>query len=80
MAENAAASYLRLGPSSLWDIAAGDLLVEASGGITIDLKTKKPPVYNGENLLNNPFLVLDRNSVDFLDEYINFIMTNSYLK
>lgn len=80
LAENAAASYLRLGPSSLWDIAAGDLLVEASGGITIDLKTKKPPVYNGENLLNNPFLVLDRNSVDFLDEYINFIMTNSYLK
>lgn len=74
IAENSAASYARLGPSSLWDIAAGDMLVTQSGGVIIDLKTLKPPLYNGENLLNNPYLVLDRNTAKMADEMLKFIL------
>ena len=68
--ENKAGGYSRLGPSSLWDIAAGDFLVTQSGGMIIDLKTCELPRYDSESLINNPYLVLDRNNIKFLDEML----------
>lgn len=73
IAKNSAATYARLGPSSLWDIAAGDFLVEQSGGVTIDLSTLQKPLYNRPTLLNNPYLVVDKNHIKNLDEYLKFL-------
>lgn len=70
--ENLASTYVRLGPSSLWDIAAGDFLVEQSGGVTIDLSTMEKPLYNRPTLINNPYLVVDKNHIKNLDKYLEF--------
>ena len=70
ISENKAGVYARLGKCSLWDVAAGDFLVTQSGGTIIDLKTRKLPRYDGESLINNPYLVLDRNNIKFLDEML----------
>ena len=71
--ENKAGAYARLGKCSLWDVAAGDFLVVQSGGAIIDLKTRELPRYDGESLINNPYLVLDRNNAKFLDEMVKKI-------
>ena len=68
--ENKAGAYARLGKCSLWDVAAGDFLVVQSGGVIIDLKTRKLPIYNDDTLLNNPYLVLDKNNAKFLEEML----------
>jgi 3'(2'), 5'-bisphosphate nucleotidase len=39
-----------------WDIAAGHLIIEESGGIIIETKTLKPPVYNKEDYFQPPFI------------------------
>jgi 3'(2'), 5'-bisphosphate nucleotidase len=49
--------YPRLGPTSEWDIAAGDAIVRFAGGFISDLDNK-PLLYNKkESLLNSYFLV-----------------------
>lgn len=48
--------YPRFQGSSEWDIAAGDLILEESGGSLIDLVTKNPPLYNKESFENNHFI------------------------
>ena len=73
LSENKAAAYGRFSNCSLWDIAAGDFLLEQSGGITIDLTTKQKPLYNTESLLTNPYLSLDKNNIHLLDEMVKFI-------
>jgi 3'(2'), 5'-bisphosphate nucleotidase len=60
--------YPRFQGSSEWDIAAGHLIVEESGGGIIDLSTLAPPLYNKESLENNHFLAC-RNRID-LERYI----------
>lgn len=50
--------YPRFQGSSEWDIAAGHLILEESGGIVMDLKTFKAPIYNKESLENNHFIAL----------------------
>lgn len=57
VAEGAADQYPRFAPTMEWDTAAGQAIVEASGGTVLDWKTKQPMLYNRENLLNNWFLV-----------------------
>ena len=56
--------YPRLGPTMEWDTAAGQAVVEAAGGVLIDLNTKERMRYNRQKLLNNYFLVA-ANGVDF---------------
>lgn len=73
LAQNGAGIYSRFGDSSLWDIAAGDFLVEQSGGILIDLKTKNKPRYDGKSLLNNHFIALDKNNLHKLDLILEFL-------
>lgn len=48
--------YPRLQGSSEWDIAAGDIILQESGGCIIDLTTKKPITYNKKSLENNHFI------------------------
>lgn len=57
IAEGNADVYPRLAPTSEWDTAAAQAIVEIVGGKVVDFETKEPLVYNKENLLNPFFLV-----------------------
>jgi 3'(2'), 5'-bisphosphate nucleotidase len=57
IAEGSADLYPRLGPTSEWDIAAGQAVVEAAGGQVVRLSDGTALRYNaGESLLNPDFL------------------------
>ncbi|MGD2117800.1 MAG: 3'(2'),5'-bisphosphate nucleotidase CysQ [Chromatiales bacterium] len=65
VADGSADIYPRLGPTSEWDTAASQAVVEAAGGrvTTLDLQPLK---YNTKDSLLNPhFLVFGDNSVDW---------------
>lgn len=57
VAEGAADIYPRLGPTSLWDTAAAQCVVEAAGGKVIQLNGNPLSYANTEQLLNPFFLV-----------------------
>ena len=58
--------YPRLGPTSEWDTAAAHAVVEAAGGIVVDLNGNRI-MYNAEpNILNPHFFVIGDSSVDWL--------------
>jgi 3'(2'), 5'-bisphosphate nucleotidase len=57
VAEGTADIYPRLGPTMEWDTAAGQAVVEGSGGKVVVLQTGHPLLYNRENLLNPDFMV-----------------------
>lgn len=51
--------YPRFGPTSEWDTAAGQCLLEAAGGAVLSLKTGQPLRYNQRpTLLNGAFIAL----------------------
>jgi 3'(2'), 5'-bisphosphate nucleotidase len=57
VADGSADLYPRLGPTSEWDIAAGQAVVEAAGGQVVAAADGKPLRYNtGPKLLNPDFL------------------------
>ena len=57
VAEGAADVYPRFGPTMEWDTAAGQAIVEQSGGAVLHHKTGEPLRYNKESLLNPWFIV-----------------------
>ncbi|TYB78747.1 3'(2'),5'-bisphosphate nucleotidase CysQ [Bizionia myxarmorum] len=57
LAEGLADVYPRFAPTMEWDTAAGHAICNAVGLEVISTETKKPLVYNKENLLNSHFLV-----------------------
>lgn len=57
VAEGKAHLYPRFAPTSEWDTAAGQAIVEAAGGKVIHHNSDKALVYNKENLLNPWFIV-----------------------
>jgi len=70
VAEGAADIYPRLGPTSEWDTAAAQCVVEAAGGKVTNLQGE-PLAYNKPDILNPWFLVSgagDYNWRTFLDE------------
>lgn len=58
VAEGSADVYPRFGPTSEWDTAAGQCIVEQAGGKVIDLQGKALRYNTKESLLNPDFLVL----------------------
>lgn len=56
VAEGTADVYPRFGPTMEWDTAAGQCIVEESGGVVIDMSRKRL-TYNKESLLNTDFIV-----------------------
>ncbi|MDR0407003.1 MAG: 3'(2'),5'-bisphosphate nucleotidase CysQ [Holosporales bacterium] len=56
--------YPRFEGSKEWDIAAGHLILEESGGAIIDLKTHYSPIYNKLSMKNNAFIAC-RKGIDF---------------
>ncbi len=69
VAEGSADLYPRLGPTMEWDTAAGQAVVEASGGQLFDWKTKRPMMYNREDLLNGWFLATTK-GIDLNDYWL----------
>jgi 3'(2'), 5'-bisphosphate nucleotidase len=66
VAEGSADLYPRLGPTSEWDTAAGQCVVEQAGGLVTDWRGA-PLRYNGkESLLNPNFLVFGDRRRDWL--------------
>lgn len=59
IAEGNADVYPRLAPTSEWDTAAAQAIVEIVGGRVVNIDTKKNLNYNKENLVN-PFFVVYR--------------------
>ncbi|MEK7225643.1 MAG: inositol monophosphatase family protein, partial [Bacteroidota bacterium] len=57
VAEGKADVYPRFGPTMEWDTAAGQAIVQCAGKNVIDFETKKPMLYNRENLRNGWFVV-----------------------
>jgi len=65
VAEGSVDIYPRLGPTSEWDTAAAQCIVENAGGQLLDL-SMKPLLYNTkEELLNPHFLVIGDTSYDW---------------
>lgn len=58
--------FIRRGKSSIWDIAAADLMLRNLGGMIIDFKTNSPIKYDLKQTKNNDFVAL--NSIN-LDKY-----------
>jgi len=58
VAEGRADIYPRTGPTMEWDTAAGQAIVECSGGKVYQYDTTEPLKYNKENLLNPWFVAL----------------------
>jgi 3'(2'), 5'-bisphosphate nucleotidase len=56
VAEGKADVYPRFGPTMEWDTAAGQCLVEQSGGTVLELGAQIPLVYNKRELLNPHFI------------------------
>lgn len=56
--------YPRFEGSKEWDTAAGQIILEESGGCLVDLKTSKKPVYNKKSFENNYFIAV-RNQLDY---------------
>ena len=66
VAEGSADVYPRFGPTSEWDTAAAQAIVEVAGGQVVSMATGQPLRYNtGESLINPPFLAYGDVSVDW---------------
>lgn len=69
MAEGKIHAYLRYGPTSEWDTAAGHALLNAIGGEVINTNNRKKLTYNKEELLNPSFAAMVA-SVQEIGDYI----------
>ena len=61
--------YPRLGPTSEWDTAAAQAIVEVAGGQVVSAQTGEPLRYNtGDSLLNPHFIVYGDPGRDWLGD------------
>lgn len=60
VAEGRAHEYPRFGTTMEWDTAAGQCILEQAGSALVDYETRKPMVYNKENMKNSFFIALQR--------------------
>ena len=60
IAEGSADVYPRFGPTMEWDTAAGQCVVEQSGGTVLSMKEKRPLAYNKQDLHNPHFVCIGR--------------------
>ncbi|BAO43189.1 3'(2'),5'-bisphosphate nucleotidase CysQ [Thiolapillus brandeum] len=65
VAEGKADIYPRLGPTSEWDTAAAQAVVEAAGGQVTDTRMQRLGYNQKESLLNPYFLVFGDSSIDW---------------
>lgn len=73
LAEGSADVYLRLGPTSEWDTAAGHCVLEIAGGQVVDAKGHALRYNTKSSLLNPPFLAIGDPSVDSFTMMVNYL-------
>ena len=59
VAEGLVDVYPRFGPTMLWDVAAGQCLIEEAGGKVLWAHNQKPMTYNINHMKNDPFIALN---------------------
>jgi 3'(2'), 5'-bisphosphate nucleotidase len=69
VAEGAADIYPRLGPTSEWDTAAAQCIVEEAGGRLTDLSLNRFKYNSKDELLNPSFLVFGDDAIDWLSYF-----------
>ena len=57
--------YLRLGPTSEWDTAAAQCVLDEAGGAVLDLAGREFRYNRGESLLNPEFVAVGDSSIDW---------------
>ncbi|CEN56213.1 3'(2'),5'-bisphosphate nucleotidase CysQ [Candidatus Methylopumilus turicensis] len=62
IAEGSADIYPRIAPTSEWDTAAAQAVLEAAGGVVVDLNGRSL-VYGKSNILNPPFIATSNRSL-----------------
>jgi 3'(2'), 5'-bisphosphate nucleotidase len=65
IARGAADAYLRRGPTSEWDTAAAQCVLEESGGAVLDLHGRPLRYNRGESLINPEFLAVGDAGIDW---------------
>jgi len=70
VAEGTVDFYIKYSGTSEWDIAAGQLLVEETGGAVIDMNTQQPIIYNKPNVANPDFIMYRKG----FDEHLKDIL------
>jgi 3'(2'), 5'-bisphosphate nucleotidase len=65
IARGAADVYLRLGPTSEWDTAAAQCVLQEAGGAVMDLQGRAFRYNRGESLLNPEFIAVGDPAVDW---------------
>ena len=58
LAEGGMDAYPRMGPTSEWDTAAGQAILEAAGGCVLDLQGRPFRYNQRDTLLNGDFIAL----------------------
>ena len=77
----------KFGKCSEWDVAAGQVLVEAAGGHVVNAETGGEIRYNKENMISPPFVMFGKRVYDeikegnktFLDFKAKSVVKNDYL-
>jgi 3'(2'), 5'-bisphosphate nucleotidase len=65
IARGAADAYLRRGPTSEWDTAAAQCVLEEAGGAVLDLHGQPLRYNRGESLLNPEFIAVGDSGIDW---------------
>lgn len=73
VAKGEAQAYFRTQESSIWDNAAGDIIVSEAGFTMIDLKTKSEPIYSANELKSNKFIIIKREILGLKDQILDLI-------
>jgi 3'(2'), 5'-bisphosphate nucleotidase len=60
VAEGLVDVYPRFGPTMLWDVAAGQCIIEEAGGQVVWAKSHHPMTYNINNLKNDSFIAMNK--------------------
>jgi 3'(2'), 5'-bisphosphate nucleotidase len=60
VAEGLVDVYPRFGPTMLWDVAAGQCIIEEAGGKVLWADQKKPMTYNINHLKNESFIAMNK--------------------
>ncbi len=66
LAEGRADVYPRFAPTMEWDIAAGQAILEALGGVVLNVEDGLPLKYNKESLLNPHFIAKTKGFIDLM--------------
>ena len=60
VAEGLADVYPRFGPTMLWDVAAGQCVIEEAGGQVLWAYNQQPMTYNINHMKNDPFIAMNK--------------------